>query len=199
MIKYDIHSIQNVTGSGEERKFVHIFENEAKSEDQLCRLIEERTTLTQSDVRATLTALRSLMEEELSQGNRFALPGIGYFSLRAGNRLGEGRQVEQVRGNDIYVRNVKFRPTKALLHEVQMAAHFERSDGTTNSMQHTAETLYAAIRDYLDNHSCLTRVTLEREFHLRKSTAQKWLAQFVAEGKLRKEGARNSPVYFLNE
>lgn len=196
MVKYDIHSIQNATGSGEERKFVHIFENEPRSEEQICRIIEERTTLTQSDVRATLTALRQLMGEELSGGNRFALPGIGYFSLQVGSDTGE-RPMEKVRGNDIYVRNVRFRPVKDLLQEVQRAVHFERSDGTTNSKRYTADTLFEAIRDYLATHPCLTRATLEREFHLRKSTAQKWLAQFVTEGKLRKGGIRTAPVYFL--
>lgn len=61
------------------------------------------------------------------------------------------------------------------------------------------ETLKEKIREYLKTNRSINRRVLEREFYIRKQTALNWLNRLVDSGFLIKEGARNSPVYFLAE
>ena len=88
-IKYEIHSIKNSNGKGEERHYAHLHEGTAMNADQLESHIEESCSLTKSDMEATLSALRAAMIRELSQGKRFHLPSIGSFSLSVDLNLPE--------------------------------------------------------------------------------------------------------------
>lgn len=109
-IKYEIHSIKNSNGKGEERHYAHLHEGTAMNADQLESHIEESCSLTKSDMEATLSALRAAMIRELSQGKRFYLPSIGSFSLSVDLNLPEGKPIEKMRGDYISVRNLNFRP-----------------------------------------------------------------------------------------
>lgn len=59
--------------------------------------------------------------------------------------------------------------------------------------------LLAKIKEYLTANNCITRRDLQQNFGLRQSAALKCLKYFTEIGILKKEGARNSPVYFLNK
>ena len=80
-IKYEIQSIKNSKGTGKEQEFVRIFENPPQTDRQLESHIQDNCSLTKGDVQATLMTLRDSMINELSHGNRFHIPEIGYFSL----------------------------------------------------------------------------------------------------------------------
>ena len=198
-IKYEIHSIKNSKGTGEEQEFVRIFENPSQTDQQLENHIQDNCSLTKGDVRATLIALRDSMIHELSHGNRFHIPEIGYFSLAVGLDMPDDKPMEKVRGDYISVRNIKFRPDAGLLDEVKGKARFERAKFSSKSRQYTEEELLARIREYLAANNCITRRDLELNFGLRQSAALKCLKHFTEIGILKKEGARNSPVYFLNK
>ena len=66
-IKYEIQSIKNSQGSGEERHFARIFEQAPMTAQQLAAHIQNSCTLTKADVEATLSALRDYMLHELSK------------------------------------------------------------------------------------------------------------------------------------
>lgn len=197
-IKYEIHSIKNAKGTGEEQKFVRIFECPPQTDRQLEAHIQDNCSLTKSDVQATLMALRDCMIQELSCGNRFHIPEIGYFSLAVDLDLPEGRMAEKVRGGNIRVRNIKFRPDADLLDEVKGNVRFERAGFSTKSRPYTEDELQEKIKEYLSVNQCIRRCDLERYFGLRQSAALRWLKHFTEAGILKKEGAKNSPVYFLN-
>lgn len=78
-------------------------------------------------------------------------------------------------------------------------AKFERAKFSSKSRQYTEEELLAKIKEYLTANNCITRRDLELNFGLRQSAALKCLKHFTEIGILKKEGARNSPVYFLNK
>ena len=198
-IKYEIHSIKNSKGTGEEQEFVRIFENPSQTDLQLENHIQDNCSLTKGDVRATLIALRDSMIHELSHGNRFHIPEIGYFSLAVDLDMPDDKHMEKVRGDYISVRNIKFRPEAELLNEVKSNARFERAKFSSKSRQYTEEELLSRIREYLAANNCITRRDLELNFGLRQSAALKCLKHFTEIGILKKEGARNSPVYFLNK
>ena len=198
-IKYEIHSIKNAKGTGKEQEFVRIFENQPQTDRQLESYIQDSCSLTKGDIQATLMTLRDCMIRELSHGNRFHIPEIGYFSLSVDLNLPDGKPLEKVRGDDISVRNIKFRPDASMLQEVKSNVRFERADFSSKSCQYTEEEMLEKIRAFLSVNHCINRRDMELHFGLRQSAALKWLKHFTETGVLKKEGARNSPVYFLNE
>ncbi len=197
-IKYEIQSIKNSQSTGEERHFARIYEGAPMSASQLENSIESSCSLTKGDVEATLSALREQMLSELSQGNRFYIPNIGYFSLSVDLDMPDGKSVDKARGDYISVRNIKFRPDFSLLQEVKTKARFERAQFSTKSKVFTEEEMLEKIKEYLSTNSYINRRAMETLFNLRQSTALKWLGHFTEIGVLRKEGERNYPVYFLN-
>ena len=140
-IKYEIHSIKNAKGTGKEQEFVRIFENQPQTDRQLESYIQDSCSLTKGDIQATLMTLRDCMIRELSHGNRFHIPEIGYFSLSVDLNLPDGKPLEKVRGDDISVRNIKFRPDAELLSEVKKNVRFERAKFSSKSRQYTEEEL----------------------------------------------------------
>lgn len=198
-IKYEIQSIRNSQGSGEEREFARIYENPPMTADQLENRIQASCSLTKADVKAALSALREYMIRELSCGNRFYIPSIGYFSLSASLDMPDGKPVGKVRGGYVKVRNIKFRPDASMLQEIKDKVNFERAAFTTKSKEHTEEAVLAKITEYLSVNRCINRRELETLLGLRQNTALKWLKHFTEKGVLKKVGKWNSPVYFLNE
>ena len=194
-IKYDIRSIHNSEGKGEERKYVGITDHSPMTADQLAGYIQGCCSLTKGDVKAALSALRDCLIRELSSGNRFYIPEIGYFSLAVDARMPEGITIEQVKGNHVQVSGIKFRPEASLLREMKHATSFERDNTSHRSKIYTEAELLEKIHTYLSTHRSITRRTMETEFGLLGSTARKWLKHFADTGALRKEGPRNSPVY----
>lgn len=196
-IKYEIQSIKNSQGTGEERHFARIFEGIPMSAEQLESHIQTSCSLTKGDVEATLSALRENMIRELSQGNRFYIPTIGYFSLSVDLDMPKDRPVDKARADYISVRNIKFRPDASMLKKVKMNTRFERAKFSTKSKATTEEIMLKKIKEYLSTNCCINRRTMETLFGLRQNAALKWLKHFTEIGVLRKEGAVNSPVYFL--
>ena len=198
-IKYEIQSIKNSQGTGKERHFARIFEGVPMSAQQLESHIQSSCSLTKGDVEATLSALRECMIYDLSHGNRFYIPSIGYFSLSVNLDMPEGKSIDKARADYISVRNINFRPEASMLQEVRRNAHFERAKFSTKSKEHTEEMMLERVTEYLSTNVCINRRAMEIHFGLRQSTALKWLKHFTEIGVLRKEGARNSPVYFMTK
>ena len=197
-IKYEIQSIKNAQGKGNEHRFARIFEQEPMTANELESQIQANCSLTKGDIAASLKALCDCMRHELSTGRRFHLPEIGYFSLSVDLDMPDDKPTDKARADHISVRNINFRPDASLLADVQCSARFERAKFSTKSRQYTEEQLVARLRDFFATHDCLTRRDLEREFGLRQSAALRWLRRLTGSGVLRKDGVRTAPVYFLN-
>lgn len=198
-IKYEIQSIKNAQGTGSERLFARIYEDEPMTADELEDSIQTCCTLTKGDVKAVLSALRDNMISALSHGRRVYLPSIGYFSLSVDTDIPEGKPLDKMRGDYISVRNIRFRPEASMLRDVKTNARFERATFTTKSTLHTEEAMSAKIKEYLSTERFLNRRVMQDLFGLRQNAALKWLKHFTDTGLLKKEGARNAPVYFLNQ
>jgi len=196
-IKYEIHTIANSQGSGENRKFVRLQDNPPMTSKEIEKHIEQACSLTRGDVQAVMTALHDLIVTELKHGARFYIPEVGYLSLSVTTELPEGRPMEKVKGNDIRLRNINFKPTAELLSEVARGMKFERSKYSTKSAKYTEEQLWKKIEEFLSSNDYICRRDLEFHFHLRQQTALNWLKTFTEKGLLVKKGARNAPIYFL--
>lgn len=193
-INYEIHTINNSQGSGAARHFARIFEGSPMSAQQLERLIQDNSTLKKGDIEATLSELREQMVRELSQGHRFYIPNVGYFSLSV-KLDADGKAVEKVSSGDLRLHNINFRPEASLLQEVSSKVRFRRARLTSKSVVYEEKQLLSLLMDYLAANHFITCRTMQRQFGLRETAARKWLKRFVEQGVIRREGARNAPVY----
>ena len=84
--------------------------------------------------------------------------------------------------------------TPDTLKSEETFAHLKEELGS----KYSEDELKEKITLYFATNNCLTRRAMEQEFGLRRNAALKWLRHFTETGLLKKEGSRNSPVYFLN-
>lgn len=196
-LKYDIYTIKNAVGSGEDRQYVRLVQHEPISEKQLQARIQERCSLTKGDVAAVLAELHDIAIEELASGNRVFIPGIGYFSLSASLKMPEDKPDKKITGHEVRVTGINFRPEATLLQAMQRDVHFVRSRLSSQSNQYTEERMLAKIREYMKDNRYITSRIMCRQFGLTRYATDKWLKLFCTQGILVKDGMPHSPIYFL--
>lgn len=196
-IRYEVHKIDNASGSGKERKYIQLREEPSMTSKELERQIEESCTVNAADVRAVLAQLRHFIGRELSAGRRFHLPEIGYLSLSIGCTPAKERGGGKITAKDISVRGINFRPESQLLDEIKQNARFKKDDRTTISKQYTDGELWAKVAEHITENGYITCRIMSLEFGLSAYMAKKWLAKFVEDGRLVKRGNRHQPLYFL--
>jgi predicted histone-like DNA-binding protein len=160
-INYEIHTISNSQGSGTARHFARIFEGSPMSAQQLEHLIQDNSTLKKGDIEATLSELREQMVRELSQGHRFYIPNVGYFSLSV-KLDADGKAVEKVSSGDLRLHNINFRPEASLLQEVGSKVRFRRARLTSKSVVYEEKQQYLRISVQRDSPFADERVLLWR-------------------------------------
>lgn len=196
-INYEIHSIENSQGNGEKRVYIQLRNNKALTVDELANEIQASCTVTPSDVKAVMTEMCHIAIRELSAGNRFYLPEIGYLSLAVGNTPPSQKPDGKITGKDVFLRNINFKPEKKFFSEVQKKVRFVKSDYSTLSAKYSEETLWPKVEEYLSAHRYISRRDMRLEFGLSDYMAKQWLDRFVESGKLTKEGTRHQPLYFM--
>lgn len=117
-IKYEVHNIENSQGTGQVCLFVRLRQGRAMTADELADKLAASSTLTAADMKAVMSELCHYAKEELAAGHRFYLPEIGYLSLSVGNTPPEEKADGKLTGNDVYLRNIDFRPEAKFLNRV---------------------------------------------------------------------------------
>lgn len=196
-LKYDLYNIHNAVGTGENRQYVRLVQHEPMTAKQLEAYIQQRCSLTKADVKAVLSELHDLCVQAFSEGRRFYIPEIGYFSLSAGLEMSEDNPDKKVTGKEVRITGINFRPEASILKEVKQSVHFVRSKYTNQSTQYTEEKLLAKIKEYLQENRYITYRMMRICFGLTQYTAQKWLNHFCDKGIMVKDGTPHSPIYFL--
>lgn len=198
-LKYDIYSIHNAVGTGEHRKYVRIKQHEPLTVKELEAKIQSRCSLTKGDVAAVLCELHDIAVEEFSQGRRFYIPEIGYFSLSVGLEIPEENPDKKITGKEVRLTGINFQPEKKLVDEVGRKIKFVRSRYSSQSTQYTEEKLLGKIKEYLQENRYITCKIMRFQFGLTQYTAQKWLNHFCDKGILVKDGTPRAPIYFLDK
>ena len=85
--------------------------------DRLRRKIQERCSLTETDVSAVLDALSHAMGEELAEGRQIHLDGIGYFhpTLTCTEEIKEDTKRKNTK---VRLKGIKFRADQELRSEI---------------------------------------------------------------------------------
>ena len=197
-LKYDVYTITNAEGSGEERKYVRLKQYEAMTAHELEATIQQRCSLTKGDVAAVLSELHDIVVSEFSMGRRVYIPELGYFSLAVNLEMPEDKPNKKITGKEVRLRGINFRPEAGLLREIDRNIHFVRSQYSSRSTIFTEEKLWAKLQEYFQKNRYLTIKLMRILFGLSRHMAQKWINHFIAKGLLVKDGTPRSPIYFLN-
>lgn len=195
-IRYEIHNIENSEGTGKERQYVQIMKTRGLTPRRLAEAIQNMSSATEGDVQSVLSALTYFARRELAQGGRFHLPGIGYLSLSVGFKEPPEKMDKKLTARQLRVRGINFRPEKRLLEGVREDTAFEKSERSTLSAQYAADELWQRVESYLSENLYLTRRQMMIQFGLSLYKAKQWLALFVEQGKLTKQGSRAQVLYF---
>ena len=198
-LKYDVYTITNAEGSGEERKYVRLKQHEAMTAHELEATIQQRCTLTKGDVAAVFTELHDIVVTEFSMGRRVYVPQLGYFSLAVNLEMPEDNPDKKITGKEVRLRGINFRPEAGLLQEIERNIHFVRSEYSSRSNFFTEEKLWARLQEFFKENRYLTVSLMRMKFGLTRHMAQKWIDYFIAKGLLIKDGTPRSPIYFLND
>lgn len=198
-LKYDVYTITNAEGSGEERKYVRLKQHEAMTAHELEATIQQRCTLTKGDVAAVFSELHDIVVSEFSMGRRVYVPQLGYFSLAVNLEMPEDNPDKKITGKEVRLRGINFRPEAGLLQEIERNIHFVRSEYSSRSNFFTEEKLWARLQEFFKENRYLTVSLMRMKFGLTRHMAQKWIDHFIAKGLLVKDGTPRSPIYFLND
>ena len=197
-LKYDVYTITNADGSGEERKYVRLKQHEAMTASELEATIQQRCTLTKGDVAPVFTELHDIVVSEFSMGRRVYVPKLGYFSLAVNLEVPEDNPDKKITGKEVRLRGINFRPEAGLLQEIDRNVHFIRSEYTGRSNVFTEKKLWTVLQEFFQENRYLTISLMRMKFGLSRHMAQKWIDHFIDKGLLVKDGSPRSPIYFLN-
>lgn len=157
--------------------------------------VSGRSTLSAADVHAAVTALEEVISENLAQGYRVHLDGLGSFSLSLS--APEVDDPKKVRAPKISAKSVNFGADKTFVAHSQRFG-FERSAEKPHSAQVTGEEIRASIVNFLETHPFIRRTDIERNLGLTRSTAQRAIKQLLEDGFLANmSGDAHHPLYVL--
>jgi len=192
-LHYDLY--ENPPGNEEDKKgnlHARVVISGTVGIDELAEKINFATSLTKGDVISTLQSLTDIMIEELLQGKQVFLKGLGYFRLSL-----EAPPIDKandIRSESIRVKTIQFQPDKKVKGKLTYAkpvrVRKKRISRTCNSKD-----LEKLIDNYLEKNAYITASVLREISGYSRSRVNYYLKKFVDDGKLKKSGLFNFPLY----
>lgn len=169
--------------------------------EQLYETVQNRCTVTSTDIVAVMDALVNVVAEKLSCGTSVEIPGLGYFSpmISCHRKIADRNDKKVTR--DLYVRNITFRPKVGLrkkMHDVR----FKRSTQVPYVFcVLTDSEILQRVRDFFNSENVrfLDRAVFQSLTGYSRSTAQRTLNRLTKDGLLLKQGHISAPYYRLTE
>ncbi len=165
----------------------------------LCRMIQERCTATEGDVKGVMSAMAQVMKQALAEGMRVEVPELGSFSPSISSDQPITDVADKQIARHLRIDNVNFHPKATLMKDFGRVA-FRRADKVvTASPMHTDAELIDCIRTYYAEHpdEVMDRLSFQTLTGYGRTTAYKVLSHLVREGLLEKKGRPNSPYYVI--
>lgn len=166
---------------------------------QLCKMIQERCTVTEGDVLAVLNAVAQIMGQELANGIQVELPDIGTFapSLSSNQRIIDTTDKQLAR--HLRIDNINFYPKDSLKKKFRNVSFRRASNLIKTTSKLTDDEILKRIHSYYKEYpnEVVDRVTFQSITALRRTSAATALKRLVEQGALVKKGRWNSPYYVL--
>lgn len=161
--------------------------------DLLRQRIQERCSLTATDVTAVLDALSHIMGQELADGKQVHLDGIGYFrpclTSTEPVTIGTKRKATKVK-----LKSILFRADQTLKNEFGILK-VKSLKGGLDFSQPTNEEIDRKLAKYFQTHQFMRRYDFQNLCGMARSTAMRHIRRLRDEGKLKNEGGVMQPIY----
>lgn len=194
-INYDIYQTPT-QNSRETNKFhARVVLGNPKSDKELIETINKRCTLTPSDIKGVLTALSDFIKDEMLEGHRVHLEGIGY--LYPVITMNKEKNEKKIISQDITVKSISFRAEKEIINELKSKAEFCLSKRKNHSATYSDEDISITLRKYFEKNEEIDRATFQQLFSLTKSTSFKVLKRAIDMGIITQKGTHQYPRYTL--
>ena len=192
-IAYDVYSTPTPSQEDSKKYHVRVVSKSPKTEKELIKTINSRCTLTAADIKGVLTALSDVIKEEMLDGRRVHLHGIGYlYPIITSDAEGDG---QKVRAPQIEIKSIAFRPERDMIKDLKDSAEFHTTKFKNHSSKHTAESIVKRLKEYLAKNKEIERADFQILCGLTRSTSQRWLKRLLEEGKIMKVGNMHAPRY----
>ena len=161
--------------------------------DYVRRKIQERCSLTETDVTAVLDALSHVLGQELGDGRQVHLDGIGYFhpTLKC---IEEVTAETKRKNTKVRLKGIKFRADQVLKNEIG-AIKAKPLGLNEHSQKLSDKEIDRRLTGYFSTHQFLTRESFQVLCGMMRSTAQLHIRLLRSEGKLENVGKLNQPIY----
>lgn len=161
--------------------------------ETLARQIHSRCTVTPADVKAVLISLSDVVIDELKDGNRVHIEGLGYLQITL--ECPPIQSPKEIRAESIRFKSVAFRPEAELRKRLRVT-RFERVSRKNHSSGLVAgERLDALLAGYFATHSHITRIGFQNLCGFTRTTANRRLKELREAGKIDCLGAARASVY----
>jgi len=194
-ILFDWYELPEPKDKQREEKILHprIRLNGSTTTDELRRRIQERSSLTETDVSAVLDALSHVMGEDLAEGRQVHLDGIGYFHpvLTSTEPVTAATKRKTTK---IKLKGIKFRADQVLKNEIG-AIKAKPLGLNEHSQKLSDKEIDRRLTSYFSTHQFLTRDKFQVLCGMMRSTAQLHIRLLRSEGKLENVGKLNQPIY----
>ena len=177
----------------EKKPHAHITYNGKVGTDYVRRKIQERCSLTETDVTAVLDALSHVLGQELGDGRQVHLDGIGYFhpTLKC---IEEVTAETKRKNTKVRLKGIKFRADQVLKNEIG-AIKVKPLGLNEHSQKLSDKEIDRRLTGYFSTHQFLTRSDFQSLCGMMRSTAQLHIRLLRSEGKLENAGKLNQPIY----
>lgn len=167
---------------------------------ELCRLINERCTLTESDVLGVMMSAAHIIAENIARGSRVELPELGVFapSIVSDEPITDvdNRQIAR----HLRVNTINFRPSASLMKQVPDVTFRRVDKPVIRRVSQTEQQLLACIQKLCEALPlrAFDRQDFQEETGFSRTRACEVLRELTARGIIVKQGKQNSPYYTLN-
>ncbi|MCE2617410.1 HU family DNA-binding protein [Phocaeicola oris] len=194
-VKYDFYPTPLRKFEKQEKYHVRMLVKHNISTGELADKIAKRSTMHQSDVIGVLRALQDVVTEELKNGNRVKIDGLGSFRIKI--KAPTVNQLGIIRSESIKYDGIVYKADKELGNELKKTG-FEKvpSGQVPHSKKVSAAEIELAMTSFFQTHKFITTRDLAYLCGLARTTAHRRLLALVEEGKLTHPGPRNSGEYF---
>ncbi len=194
-IRYDFYKSAGYF-EGEEQWYVRPVKNGTVGSDALIRRITAGTTLTEADLKASLSALTSEILANLSEGKNVRIEGLGCFSPSIGGKVEKDKNGKLCL-KKAEVRTVNFRPANGFIGALRNVG-FTSSDhlGSTSSDVDDSQ-LSDVLTKLCEEKGHFTAADFRTVLHLTVPTAARMLKRLCEQGDIRNIGTAHFGIYQL--
>jgi len=163
--------------------------------ETLAALIQEKSSLTESDILATLASLSRAMADKLRNGERVHLKGVGYFSVSL--KCEDIQTRKDMRADKVSVKSINFLADKQLKSDVLWVKAKRSKQGHSKKM--TNEAVDHKVAEHFQQHQVMVRSDLQKACQMAEGTTLNHMRRLLKEGKIKNVGGRQHPIYVQGE